>query len=58
MIAAGHQRVDETLDALEACRTTGDYIGFLMMFKGTFGFILDHPRALALLKNSGGQLGK
>ena len=58
LIAAGHQRTDETLDALEACHATGDWIGFLTMFKRTLGFVLDHPRAIALHKNTVGQLGK
>jgi len=58
LVEAGHQRADETLDALEACRATGDWIGFLTMFKRTLGFVLDHPRAIALHKNTAGQLGK
>ena len=56
-VAAGYQRTDETLDALEACLATGDWLGFLMMFKRTFGFIMDHPRTVALIQRLGSQVG-
>ena len=57
LIEAGHQRVDETLDALEVCQTSGAWIGHLQMCRGTFGFIMDHPRTVALIKRMGGLIG-
>jgi len=57
LVAAGHRRTDETIDALEECHATGDWLGLLRMFQGTFGFIMDHPRTAALIQAVGGQIG-
>jgi TolB-like protein len=57
LVAAGYGRADETLDALETCLETGDWLGFLRMFRRTFGFILDNPRTAAVFQDLGGQLG-
>ena len=58
IVSAGHGRAEETLDALEACLATGDGLGYIRMYRATFGFILDHPRAAALLQQVGGHLGR
>jgi len=58
IVAAGHGRTEETLAALDACVATGDGIGLMRLFQGTFGFVLDHPRTAALFQQAGGHLGK
>jgi hypothetical protein len=58
IVSAGHGRAEETLDALEACLATSDGVGYIRLCRGTFGFILDHPRTAAILQQVGGHLGK
>ena len=53
IVAAGHGRADETLDALEACIPTGDGFGFVMLMKRTLGLVLDHPRYRSYLQQMG-----
>jgi tetratricopeptide (TPR) repeat protein len=53
VIAAGHGRIDDTLDALEASVATGDSLSIIRVYKRTFEFVFNHPRASAILDRLG-----